>query len=232
MGLRFRKSINLGKGVKVNLSKNGIGYSVGTKGVRVSKTAKGTTRKTLTLPGTGLSYVTESKSDKSKNKTIEKDNKSIKDKTFDEIVDDIAMTDEAGDLIDETVTGVAKPVKVPVGTKASKNGTIDGKEGNANNPTIPKNYTPIDAGEATWGDGTSSPTQNAVDHGLVIKDDSDNEWVWIPVDSTTLKKMVETSTEAKSARFINSLGENPGKGRKRSLCDPARRARHLPPGKG
>ena len=55
MGLRFRKSINLGKGVKVNLSKNGIGYSVGTKGVRISKTAKGTTRKTLTLPGTGLS---------------------------------------------------------------------------------------------------------------------------------------------------------------------------------
>ncbi|UKI58991.1 MAG: hypothetical protein L6V81_09585 [Clostridium sp.] len=32
----------------------------------MSKTAKGTTRKTLTLPGTGLSYVTESKSDKSK----------------------------------------------------------------------------------------------------------------------------------------------------------------------
>ena len=111
---------------------------------------------------------------------------------------ELAMTDEAGDLIDETVTGVAKPVKVPVGTKASKNGTIDGKEGNANNPTIPKNYTPIDAGEATWGDGTSSPTQEAVDHGLVIKDNSGNERVWIPVDSTTIGKMVETSTEAKT----------------------------------
>ena len=118
---------------------------------------------------------------------------------------ELAMTDEAGDLIDETVTGVAKPVKVPVGTKASKNGTIDGKEGNANNPTIPKNYTPIDAGEATWGDGTSSPTQNAVDHGLVIKDDSGNEWVWIPVDSTTLGKMVETSTEAKT--LCGTIGE-------------------------
>ena len=111
---------------------------------------------------------------------------------------ELAMTDEAGDLIDETVTGVAKPVKVPVGTKANKNGTIDGKEGNANNPTIPKNYTPIDAGEATWGDGTNSPKQNAVDHGLVIKDDSGNEWVWIPVDSTTLGNMVEISTEAKT----------------------------------
>lgn len=88
MGFRFRKSFNLGKGLKINLSKHGIGYSVGTKEVRVTKTAKGTTRKTLTLPGTGLSYVTESKSDK--DKKITKDRESIKDKSFDEIVDDIA----------------------------------------------------------------------------------------------------------------------------------------------
>lgn len=89
MGFRFRKSFNLGKGLKINLSKNGIGYSVGTKGVRVSKTAKGTTRKTLTLPGTGLSYVTESKSTNQNNK-IKKGIKNIKDKSFDEIIDDIA----------------------------------------------------------------------------------------------------------------------------------------------
>lgn len=88
MGFRFRKSFNLGKGLKINLSKHGIGYSVGTKRVRVTKTAKGTTRKTLTLPGTGLSYVTESKSDK--DKKITKDRESIKDKSFDEIVDNIA----------------------------------------------------------------------------------------------------------------------------------------------
>ena len=81
MGFRFRKSFNLGKGLKINLSKHGIGYSVGTKGVRVTKTAKGTTRKTLTLPGTGLSYVTESKSDK--DKKITKDRENIKDKSFD-----------------------------------------------------------------------------------------------------------------------------------------------------
>lgn len=89
MGFRFRKSFNLGKGLKINLSKNGIGYSVGTKGVRVSKTAKGTTRKTLTLPGTGLSYVTESKSTNQDNK-LKKGIKNIKDKSFDEIIDDIA----------------------------------------------------------------------------------------------------------------------------------------------
>lgn len=90
MGFRFRKSFNLGKGIKINLSKSGIGYSVGTKGVRVSKTAKGTVRKTVTLPGSGLSYVTESKSENKVNNT--KNKKKIKDKSFDEIIDDIATT--------------------------------------------------------------------------------------------------------------------------------------------
>ena len=90
MGFRFRKSFNLGKGIKINLSKSGIGYSVGTKGVRVSKTAKGTVRKTVTLPGSGLSYVTESKSENKVNNI--KNKKSIKDKSFDEIIDDIATT--------------------------------------------------------------------------------------------------------------------------------------------
>lgn len=60
MGFRFRKSINLGGGFRVNLSKSGVGYSWGTKGVRFTKTAKGKRRTTLSIPGTGISYVTES----------------------------------------------------------------------------------------------------------------------------------------------------------------------------
>lgn len=60
MGLRFRKSINLGGGFKINLSKSGIGYSWGTKGYRVTKTARGTTRRTYSIPGTGISWVDES----------------------------------------------------------------------------------------------------------------------------------------------------------------------------
>ena len=67
MGFRFRKSINLGGGFKVNLSKSGIGYSFGVPGYRITKTAKGTTRKTYSIPGTGVSYVQESKN-KKKNK--------------------------------------------------------------------------------------------------------------------------------------------------------------------
>ena len=60
MGFRFRKSINLGGGFRVNLSKSGVGYSWGTKGVRFTKTAKGKRRTTSSIPGTGISYVTES----------------------------------------------------------------------------------------------------------------------------------------------------------------------------
>ena len=60
MGFRYRKSINLGGGFRINLSKSGIGYSWGTKGYRVTKTARGTTRRTYSIPGTGLSYTQES----------------------------------------------------------------------------------------------------------------------------------------------------------------------------
>ena len=60
MGFRYRKSISLGGGFKINLSKSGIGYSWGTKGYRVSRTARGTTRTTYSIPGTGISYVRES----------------------------------------------------------------------------------------------------------------------------------------------------------------------------
>lgn len=60
MGFRVRKSINLGGGFRINLSKSGIGYSWGTKGYRVSRTARGTTRRTYSIPGTGISWVDES----------------------------------------------------------------------------------------------------------------------------------------------------------------------------
>lgn len=60
MGLRYRKSINLGGGFRINLSRSGIGYSWGVKGYRITKTAKGSVRKTVSIPCTGISYVSES----------------------------------------------------------------------------------------------------------------------------------------------------------------------------
>ena len=56
MGLNFRKSINLGKGFKLNIGKSSIGISGGVKGARVSMNSKGRKTATFSLPGTGLSY--------------------------------------------------------------------------------------------------------------------------------------------------------------------------------
>ena len=58
MGFRLRKSIKLFGGIKLNLSKSGVGISGGVKGARVSIGPRGT-RTTLSVPGTGMSYVSE-----------------------------------------------------------------------------------------------------------------------------------------------------------------------------
>lgn len=60
MGLRYRKSVNVGLGFRINFSKSGVGYSWGGKGFRFTKTATGRNRTTLSIPGTGISWVQES----------------------------------------------------------------------------------------------------------------------------------------------------------------------------
>ncbi|MEI6514126.1 MAG: DUF4236 domain-containing protein [bacterium] len=57
MGWRFRKSISLGKGLRMNLSKSGIGLSGGVKGMRVGVNSKGS-YSTLGIPGTGIYSMT------------------------------------------------------------------------------------------------------------------------------------------------------------------------------
>jgi len=57
MGLRFRKSVRLLPGVKINLSKSGISTSVGKSGATVNIGRRGV-RGTVGMPGTGLSYST------------------------------------------------------------------------------------------------------------------------------------------------------------------------------
>jgi Protein of unknown function (DUF4236) len=55
MGWSYRKSVDLGP-FRVNLSKSGIGYSVGAKDFRVGVNAKGRRYESVTVPGTGISY--------------------------------------------------------------------------------------------------------------------------------------------------------------------------------
>ena len=51
----FRKTIKLGP-LHINLSKSGLGLSIGVPGARVGKTATGKTYVSGGLPGTGVGY--------------------------------------------------------------------------------------------------------------------------------------------------------------------------------
>lgn len=59
MGFYYRKSINLGP-FRVNVSKSGVGYSVGGPGVRTGVSSRGKRYTAFNLPGTGIGYRTSS----------------------------------------------------------------------------------------------------------------------------------------------------------------------------
>lgn len=58
MGIRFRKSIKIAPGLRINLSKSGPSLSVGRPGATFNIGPKGT-RTTVGAPGTGISYTTQ-----------------------------------------------------------------------------------------------------------------------------------------------------------------------------
>ena len=60
MAFRFRKSIKLAPGVKLNLGKKSVGVSVGGKYGGVSYNSRNGARARVSAPGTGLSYVASS----------------------------------------------------------------------------------------------------------------------------------------------------------------------------
>ena len=62
MGFRFRKSISLGGGTKLNIGTKSASVSFGTKGVRKTISTSGRETTTFSIPGTGVSYVDSKKS--------------------------------------------------------------------------------------------------------------------------------------------------------------------------
>lgn len=77
MGLRFRKTISLLPGVRLNISKSGVGVSAGVPGLRGSINTSGRVTGTASIPGTGVSYV-KTKQLGSKSKSKSKDNEKTK----------------------------------------------------------------------------------------------------------------------------------------------------------
>lgn len=65
MGLRYRKSIKIAPGVRLNINKKSASVSVGGKGLRYTVNSNGRKTKTVGIPGTGLSYSETSSGKKS-----------------------------------------------------------------------------------------------------------------------------------------------------------------------
>lgn len=79
MGMRYRKSVKICKGVKVNLSKSGASLSLGGPGHSVNFGKRGT-RTTVGIPGTGLSYSKlYGNSNSSKSKQVRKNSPSLQE---------------------------------------------------------------------------------------------------------------------------------------------------------
>ncbi len=98
---------------------------------------------------------------------------------------------EMGDLINQYQGGSSTPTGTPGKPDSNgiytENSTINGEEGNAFNPEIPKGFKPKNEGTADWGDGTTPPSEEAVKAGLIIEDAEGNEFVWVAVDGETVK---------------------------------------------
>lgn len=60
MGFYFRKSLNLGP-FRVNVSRGGVGWSVGGRGFRTGVGGRGRRYTTISIPGTGMGYRTSSR---------------------------------------------------------------------------------------------------------------------------------------------------------------------------
>jgi tetratricopeptide (TPR) repeat protein len=60
MPMRFRRSVKLAPGLRLNVSKSGLGLSAGTRGARYSVHSSGRRTTSVGIPGTGLGFVSTS----------------------------------------------------------------------------------------------------------------------------------------------------------------------------
>lgn len=54
--LRFRRSVRIAPGVRLNFNKRSVGVSAGARGARVSVNSDGRSTRSVGIPGTGLYY--------------------------------------------------------------------------------------------------------------------------------------------------------------------------------
>lgn len=172
MGFRFRKSFGSGP-FRINLSKSGVGYSVGGKGFRFTKKAGGGTRTTAYIPGTGISHVTETGAGKKQTKVnsvsgggenVKKNTPKKKGKLLPIIAVILVICGLASCFggSDDTATTPTDPTDSLVETTATTEPTDAPTE--ATEPTEPPTEEPTDAPtEPPTDPPTEAPTEAPTD---------------------------------------------------------------------
>lgn len=101
MGLRFRRSVKICKGVKVNFGKTGASLSVGTRGFHKTFHTSGKTTTSYGLPGTGLSYVETSSRRSSRRSSGRNNIRSSEIGKQDEIQSNAEIVEEFNDFVND-----------------------------------------------------------------------------------------------------------------------------------
>ena len=78
MGFRFRRTLKIAPGIHINLTKSGPSLSLGPRGAKYTIGSRGD-RATVGIPGTGLSYT--SQSHRSKRGVEDEDNGDVEEQT-------------------------------------------------------------------------------------------------------------------------------------------------------
>lgn len=107
----------------------------------------------------------------------------------------------------ESSCKVTTTAQIVYTNNTTTNITINGNDGNWENPTIPVGFSAITTLDATWN---TSGKQTSTDSGLVIMDNRGNQFVWVPVpnvvyDGTTT---IESGSYTPMAEFQSNSNTN------------------------
>jgi hypothetical protein len=108
--MRFRKSIKIAPGIKINFSKSGISSTIGGKGLSVNMGKNGTYLNTG-IPGTGISNRTKISGNKTKNKSGNLDTEKTEWFDSDKLLKTINKTTEEIKAIRESTRAIQENAK-------------------------------------------------------------------------------------------------------------------------
>lgn len=152
MGFRFRKSFKVAPGVRVNVGKTGVGFSVGGKGLRVNKSSRGTTL-SAGIPGTGISYQKRiSSPSKSKSTTKTNYQKIQREKQERKEIQTAAELVQMYDSLIDSLTTVHENISDPIDWEKISTSTPPFDVENEDGPNVKELKRQIDEFKTTWRD--------------------------------------------------------------------------------